>query len=331
MAATILLTHTPEMRRNYYGERALAGLAALGTVRYHESDVPLDAGALIEAARGCQIIVSDRQTPGEAAIFGALPDLVAFVRCAVDIRNVAVPEASKHGVLVTQASAGFVPAVTELILGFMVDLARGVTPAATAYRTGTQPVAVRGVQLDGATLGVIGYGAIGRRLADLGLALGMNVLVSDPFAKVTKPGLAQVELPELLARADFVVCLAIANEQTENLMNAAAFAQMKSTAYFVNVSRGGLVDEAALEQALAERKIAGAALDVGRAPDQMPSLLLAQRRDVIATPHIGGLTPQAIEHQALETVAQTAEIVQGKAPVGAVNTDRATRLQRLRG
>ncbi len=188
MAATILLTHTPEMRRNYYGERALAGLAALGTVRYHESDVPLDAGALIEAARGCQIIVSDRQTPGEAAIFGALPDLVAFVRCAVDIRNVAVPEASKHGVLVTQASAGFVPAVTELILGFMVDLARGVTPAATTYRTGTQPVARRGVQLDGATLGVIGYGAIGRRLADLGLALGMNVLVSDPFAKVTNAG-----------------------------------------------------------------------------------------------------------------------------------------------
>jgi D-3-phosphoglycerate dehydrogenase len=331
MAATILLTHTPEMRRNYYGDRALAGLAALGTVRFHESDVPLDAGALIEAARGCQIIVSDRQTPGEAAIFGALPELVAFVRCAVDIRNVAVPEASRHGVLVTQASAGFVPAVTELILGFMVDLARGITRAVTTYRTGLPPIALRGVQLHGATLGVIGYGAIGRRLTELGLALGMNVLVSDPHAKVAKPGLVQLELADLLTRADFVVCLAIANEQTENLMNAAAFARMKPTAYFINVSRGGLVDETALEQALAERKIAGAALDVGRAPDQMPSLHLAQRQDVIATPHIGGLTPQAIEHQALETVTQTAEIIEGKAPVGAVNTDRATRLARLRG
>jgi D-3-phosphoglycerate dehydrogenase / 2-oxoglutarate reductase len=157
------------------------------------------------------------------------------------------------------------------------------------------------------------------------------VLVSDPYATVAKPGLAQVEMADLLAGSDFVVCLAVANEQTENLMNAGAFARMKPSAYFINVSRGGLVDEAALEQALAERKIAGAALDVGRAADQMPSLQLAQRADVIATPHIGGLTPQAIEHQALETVAQTAEIVKGKAPVGAVNTERATRLARLRG
>jgi D-3-phosphoglycerate dehydrogenase len=330
MDTTILLTHTPKMRRDYYGERALAGLAALGRVRLHEGDMPLDATTLMAAAKGCQIIVSDRQTPGEAAIFGALPDLVAFVRCAVDIRNVAVPEASRHGVLVTQASAGFVPAVTELVLGYLVDLARGITPAATTYRTGVAPLAVGGRQLDSSTLGIIGYGAIGRRLADLGLALGMNVQVSDPFATVTKPGIAQVDLPLLLAQSDFVVCLAIANEQTENLMNETAFARMKSSAYFINVSRGGLVDEEALEQALAERRIAGAALDVGRAPDQMPSLHLARRADVIATPHIGGLTPQAIEHQALETVAQTAEIVKGKAPVGSVNTDRATRLARLR-
>jgi D-3-phosphoglycerate dehydrogenase len=330
MDTTILLTHTPKMRRDYYGERALAGLAALGRVRLHEGDMPLDATTLMAAAKGCQIIVSDRQTPGEAAIFGALPDLVAFVRCAVDIRNVAVAEASRHGVLVTQASAGFVPAVTELVLGYLVDLARGITPAATTYRTGVAPIAVGGRQLESSALGIIGYGAIGQRLADLGLALGMTVLISDPFAMATKPGIAQVDLPVLLAQSDFVVCLAIANEQTENLMNEAAFARMKSSAYFINVSRGGLVDEEALEQALAEHRIAGAALDVGRAPDQMPSLHLARRTDVIATPHIGGLTPQAIEHQALETVAQTAEIVKGKAPVGSVNTDRATRLARLR-
>jgi D-3-phosphoglycerate dehydrogenase len=330
MTATIFLTHTPEMRRNYYGERALAGLAALGTVRFHEGDTPLDAASLIAAAKGCQVIVSDRQTPGDAAIFGALPDLVAFVRCAVDIRNIAVPAASENGVLVTQASAGFVPAVTELVLGFLVDLARGITSAATTYHGGVAPDAVRGVQLRGSTLGVIGYGAIGRMLADLGLALGMHVLVSDPHAKVTKPGLVQTEMNDLLAGSDFVVCLAVATEATENLMNAAAFARMKPSAYFINVSRGNLVDEAALERVLVERRIAGAALDVGRAPDQMPSLFLAKRPDVIATPHIGGLTAQAIEHQSLETVAQAAEIIKGTAPVGAVNTAHATRLARLR-
>jgi len=253
------------------------------------------------------------------------------VRCAVDIRNVAVPAAGANGVLVTQASAGFVPAVSELILGFLVDLGRGVTLAATAYHGGTQPTAARGVQLRGAALGIIGYGAIGRAVADLGVALGMTVLVSDPQAEVTKPGLAQVTQDQLLARADFVVCLAVATEATENLMNDAAFARMKPSAYFINVSRGNLVDEAALERALAERRIAGAALDVGRAADQMPSLHLARRPDVIATPHIGGLTPQAIAHQALETVAQAGEIVAGRAPVGAVNTAQATRLARLRG
>ncbi len=329
--ATILLTHTPEMRRNYYGEKALAGLSALGTVRFHEGAEPLGTAALIAASRGCDIIVSDRQTPGEAAVFAALPDLVAVVRCAVDIRNIAVPAASENGVLVTRASAGFVPAVAELVLGFLVDLARGVSAQAMEYHRGTVPTARRGRQLRGSTLGIIGYGAIGRYLADLGRALGMHVVVADPFAKVMEAGIEQSDMASLLGRSDFVVCLAVATEATENLMDAAAFARMKPAAYFINVSRGNLVDETALEEALESKRIAGAALDVGRAPDQMPSLRLARRPDVIATPHVGGFTPQAIEHQALETVAQAAEILKGRAPVGAVNAEHASRLARLRG
>ena len=82
--------------------------------------------------------------------------------------------------------------------------------------------------------------------------------------------LKQVQFADLLARSDFVVCLAIANEQTENLMNADAFAQMTPSAYFINLSRGNLVDEAALARALDDKRISGAALDVGRAQDQMP-------------------------------------------------------------
>src|SRR5437899_1559782 len=144
MNGTILLTHTPDMRQNYYGDKAVAGLTALAPVRFHESGTPLAGANLIAAAQGCKVIVSDRQTPGDAAIFAALPDLVAFVRCAVDIRNVAVPAASEHGVLVTHASPGFVASVAELVLGYMVDLARHVTPAATVYHGGTAPTALRG-------------------------------------------------------------------------------------------------------------------------------------------------------------------------------------------
>ena len=330
MSETILLTHTPDMRRNYYGDRAIAGLTALASVRFHEDAAPLAGASLIAAAQGCRIIVSDRQTPGDAEIFAALPDLVAFVRCAVDIRNVAVAAASEHGVLVTHATPGFVASVAELVLGYMVDLARHVTPAATAYHGGTAPTALRGVQLRGSTLGIMGYGAIGRYLADLGTVLGMNVLVADPFVTVDKPGVAQAEMGDLLARADFVVCLVVANEKTENLMNDAAFARMKPSAYFINVSRGNLVDEDALARVLDARLIAGAALDVGRAPDQMPSLHLARRRDVIATPHVGGLTPQAIEHQAFDTVTQVGDILKGNLPKGAANAEHATRLARLR-
>jgi D-3-phosphoglycerate dehydrogenase len=329
MSETILLAHTPEMRRNYYGDKAVAGLTALAPVRFHEADTPLGGASLIEAAKGCRIIVSDRQTPGDAAIFGALPDLVAFVRCAVDIRNVAVPAASAAGVLVTHASPGFVASVAELILGFMVDLGRHITPAATSYHDGKMPIARRGVQLRGSILGILGYGAIGRYLADLGVALGMDVLVADPFVKADRPGIVQTEMAEVLARADFVVCLVVANDETENLMNEAAFARMKPTAYFINVSRGNLVDEAALARALDRKLIAGAALDVGRAADQMPEPALARRPDVIATPHVGGLTPTAIEHQALETVAQVAEILTGRVPKGAANAESAKRLMRL--
>jgi D-3-phosphoglycerate dehydrogenase / 2-oxoglutarate reductase len=153
----------------------------------------------------------------------------------------------------------------------------------------------------------------------------MEVLVADPFATVSDSAIRQVSLDELLAASDYVVCLAIANEQTENLIGGAALARMQKHAVFINLSRGNLVDEAALAKALLENRIAGAAMDVGRAPDQMPSPELAKLPNVIATPHVGGLTPQAIEYQSLETVRQVEAIVKGEIPQGAVNADRWTR------
>ncbi|HSD44938.1 MAG TPA: NAD(P)-dependent oxidoreductase, partial [Burkholderiales bacterium] len=141
----------------------------------------------------------------------------------------------------------------------------------------------------------------------------------------------QVELDDLLRRADFVLPLAVATEETENLIGARELGLMRAGAFLVNLSRGNLIDEAALIAALDARRIAGAALDVGRAPDQMPSPDLARHPKVIATPHSAGLTLPAIEHQSLETVAQVAEIVKGRAPKGSVNADRASRLARLVG
>ena len=321
----VFLTHTPQARRQYYGERSLSGLQAAAEVVLHEGDDALDAAGLIEAADDVDIIVADRLTEGPGEIFAKLPKLRAFVRCAVDIRNVDVEAASAAGVLVTRAGPGFVQSVADLALGFMVDLSRGISRATADYHAGRKPEIVMGRQLSGSSLGIIGYGSIGRYLAPLGIALGMEVLVADPFAAVNDARIEQLSLEELLSRADYVVCLAVANEATENLIGQAAFAQMRPHAYFINLSRGNLVDEAALLAALRGNRIAGAAMDVGRARDQMPTAELAKLQNVIATPHIGGLTPPAIESQSLETVRQVEVIIGGKAPPGAVNADHWTR------
>jgi D-3-phosphoglycerate dehydrogenase / 2-oxoglutarate reductase len=312
----ILLTHSPEAMANYYGECALAGLRAVGDVKLHQGAQPLEGEALIKAAEDCDLIVSYRQSPGPAAVFERLPRLIAFVRCAIDIRNVDVAAASKAGVLVTQASAGFITSVTEMVLGFLVDLSRGITRSTMEYRAGRVPKPAMGKELKGSTLGVIGHGAIGKEVARVGKALGMRVLVNDPYQQVE-----QVPLDTLLRESDYVVPLAVATAETENLIGKEAFSKMKPGAYLINVSRGNLVDEAALEAALDSGRLAGCAMDVGRAPDQMPTPRLAARQDVIATPHTAGLTLPAIEHQSMETVAQAAQIVKGKAPKGAVNAE----------
>jgi D-3-phosphoglycerate dehydrogenase / 2-oxoglutarate reductase len=322
----IFLTHTPRAREAYYGDRALQALRQLGDLAINPHEDPLDDPArLIAAAAGARIIVAARHTPIPAAVFAGMPDLLAVCRVAVDISTIDVEAASRQGVLVTRASAGFVAAVAELALGFMVDLARGVSTAVGAYRAGIAPPIRRGRQLQGATLGIIGYGAIGRRLAELGLALGMTVIVNDPYAEPTA-NVQMATLPSLLEAADFVVCLALATPETQNLMDDNAFTRMRRGAFFINLSRGGLVDEAALERALQTGRLGGVAMDVGRAPDEMPSLHLAGRPDVLATPHIGGLTQEAVEHQAFDSVRQVAEIVQGRMPPGAVNAESARRL-----
>jgi len=326
MRARILLTHSPDTLANYYGARALSGLQALGEVVLNPGATPLEGEALVRAAADCDLVVSYRQSPGPAALFERLPKLAAFLRCAIDIRNVDVAAASKAGVLVTQASAGFVTSVTEIVIGFMIDLSRRVSRHAASYHSGKIPQAVMGRELRGSTLGVIGYGAIGRELVRVARALGMRVLINDPYVK----DIEQTAIDALLAQADYVVPLAVATAETENLMGEKEFGKMKQGAFFINVSRGNLVDEAALVRALDSGRIAGCAIDVGRAPDQMPTPALAARADVIATPHTAGLTLPAIEHQSMETVAQAAEILKGRAPKGAVNAEHWTRIALLR-
>ena len=322
---TVFVSHPPSKLASYYGDRAIAALKAIVDVRFNPRETDMSSAEMAALARGSDVIISYRQTVGDEALFAAMPELKAFVRCAIDIRNIDIAAANRHGVLVTQASAGFVASVAEWIVGVMIDLSRHISTSSTQYHAGLNAPAVMGRELRGATVGVIGYGQISRYFCDLALAFGMTVIVHDPFTSTGRAALEDVSLNTLLREADYVVCLAAATDATENLMNAQTFALMKKSAFFINAARGNLVDEQALLAALDAGVFAGCALDVGRAPDQMPSPRVAAHPKVVATPHIGGLTPPAIEHQAMETVAQVAELIQGHVPRGAVNAADASR------
>ena len=324
---TVFVTHPKDKLEQYFGPRATQRLQEVADVRFNPEPRDLSTQELIAIAHDCDALIAYRQTPGPEMLFRALPRLAAFIRCAVDIRTIDLEAASAHGVLVTQTSAGYVAAVSEWIIAAMVDLARGISRYAYAYHRDRPLAPFMGRELRASTLGVIGFGQIGQYLTDLALAFGMRVLVTTPRPVTGNKALSQLALPALLAESDFVVCLAPANAETENMMNTQAFAAMKPGAFFINASRGELVDEDALLQALDSGHLGGCALDVGRAPDQMPTPQLARHPLVLAAPHIGGLTLPAIEHQALETVAQLAALIKGEMPPGAVNAASATRLR----
>ena len=325
----VFVTHPRDKLAQYFGANATRALQAIAEARFNPESRELTTPELVAAAKGCGALIAYRQTPGPEALFRELPGLAAFIRCAVDIRTVDVDAASAHGVLVTQASPGYAAAVSEWVVAAMVDLARGLSRYAEAYHGGAAIAPFMGRELRGSTLGVIGYGQIGRYLCELAAAFGMQLLVTTPRPIVARPGLRQVSFDALLAGSDFVVCLAPANAETENMMNGQAFAAMRQGSFFINAARGELVDDAALLHALDSGHLAGCALDVGRAPDQMPTAALARHPLVLAAPHIGGLTLPAIEHQALETVAQLSRLLAGEVPSGAVNAPHATRLSLL--
>ena len=326
----ILVTHNNDLLHNFYSLEAVDQLRAFADVRLNGTDEPLYGGRLVEAARDVDIVLSDRLAPGTAEIFDSLPNLAVYMRCAVDIRNIDVEAASKAGVLVVRCSSGYNEAVAEVALGMVITLGRRLNIGDRLYKAGeTRHPMVLGRQLAGASIGIIGYGAIGRRIGDLAIAFGMKVLAYDPYVRIVNGCVTQVGFHEVLG-SDFVVCAAYATPETERMMNREAFARMRPDAYFVNISRGILVDEEALEQALLSGGIAGAGLDVGMGHDQQPSPRLARLPNVVAVPHVAGLTREASDHQAFETVRQIKELMAGKIPALALNAHRAQRLDRLR-
>ncbi len=328
----VFVTHNPEDLDAYYG-RALHELRALAGVDVvvNPLDRDLTTPELIELANGCHVIVAHRATPGEAALFEQSGDLAAMFRTAVDISTIDVDAASAAGVLIARADKSFVPSTAELALGLLLDVARSISASTLDYSRGEQPPQRPGFQLRGKTAGIIGLGAIGSYLADMLEAIGLTVIVTDPGLDpaMVPAGRQLVSLDEVLERSDVVFPLAPAMESTHHLIDAAALATMRTGAVLINVSRGELVDEPAVAASLDAGHLGGLGMDVGMAPDQRPSADLAARPGVVATPHLGGLTPENADAQAASSVEQVGALLAGEEPPRAVNADRATRWRQL--
>ena len=325
----VFLTHNPEDRDAYYG-RALPLLAELADVVRNPLDRDLSTTELIEAAQGCDVIVAHRSTPGEATVFERVPSLVAFLRCAVDTSTIDVDAASTNGVLIARADKTFVASTAELALGLLLDVARNITISAAEYAQGHTPPQRPGRQLRGRAAGIVGYGSIGSHLAELLAAIGMEVLVHDPFvADPRVEGVRFVGFDELLRTADVVFPLAPGSPETENLIGAPELASMRRGTLLINVGRGELLDEVAVADAVRSGHLGGLGLDVGRAADQRPSPELAALPGVVATPHLGGLTPENADAQAASSVEQVAAMIAGDIPPRSLNAEHATRLRSL--
>jgi D-3-phosphoglycerate dehydrogenase len=240
-----------------------------------------------------------------AAVFNAASRLKVVGRAGVGVDNIELDAAKKHNVAVVNAPTSTTVAVAELAVGLLLALAREIPRGDASMKQGNWiKKDLEGVELSGKTLGVIGYGRIGTEVGRRAAAFGMNVLVYDP--NVTEDELVHgdaepVSLQDLFAWSDFLSLHLPLNVQTRDLIGQSEFFQMKDGVRIVSTARGGIIDEAALLDALNKGKVAGAALDVfSKEPPGLTELVSHPR--VIATPHIGAQTVEA-QSRAAEDIA----------------------------
>jgi D-3-phosphoglycerate dehydrogenase / 2-oxoglutarate reductase len=272
-------------------------LAAAGLpVRYPEPDRPLAEAELVELVRGCWGLIVGID-PVTAAVLDAGP-LRAVVRFGSGTDNVDLDAARARGVPVAATPGANARSVAELTIGLLLALARHVVAHDRQVRAGDWSRRM-GTELAGQRLGVVGYGAVGRRVGAIATALGMEVVATDPLLE--RADVPLVDLDELLATSDAVTLHAPLDDRTRGMIGAAQLERMPGHALLVNTSRGGLVDERALAAALAAGRIRGAAADAFEHEPPAGSPLL-ELDNFVASPHAGGATVQAVTRAGVAAV-----------------------------
>jgi D-3-phosphoglycerate dehydrogenase / 2-oxoglutarate reductase len=260
-----------------------------------EPDLWKEAEKLHALIPGFRALIVRNQTLVTRELIAAGARLEVIGRAGVGLDNVDLQAATEHGVVVAFTPEQNANSVAELVIGLILSLARMI-PAADrdTKRGGWKRQQFTGIEILGKTLGVVGFGRIGAATAMKARALGMEIVAYDPFVdpeslKAMEVRARVTNLDEVLGAADFVSCHLPETAETRRLFDYARFCQMKPGAYFINTSRGGVVDEGDLIRALQEGKIAGAALDVRETEPPAPGLL-AEMENVILTPHVGAFT-----------------------------------------
>jgi autoinducer 2 (AI-2) kinase len=261
--------------------------------------------------------------------------LIAVGCCRGDPLNVDVETATAMGVPVFFAPGRNAHAVADLTLGFMLALARGIVPVHNRLATGAfNPTDVKelmeslgamsGFELGGATVGLVGLGAVGHQVARRLVPFGARILAYDPYApdaRLAEVGATRADLDDLLRASDVVSLHCAVTDQTRGMIDARRLALMKPTAYLVNTARYQLADGEALYAALKDRRIAGAALDVFKAEPPTPDDPFLKLDNVIVTPHIGGATREVVVHQSRMVAGDVERFLAGETPLHCANPE----------
>ena len=238
-----------------------------------------------------EVAVVRSRTKIRQPLIDVCPNLKLIVRGGVGLDTIDVEYARGKGITVKNTPLASSDSVAELAIGYMFMLARSLYKAsATMKAEKWEKKAFEGDEIGGKTLGLIGVGNIGKAVARRAVALGMSVVAYDPYVKELA-GVKLVSLDELLAQADYISLHLPKTKESAGMIGAAQFAKMKTGVRIVNCARGGIIDEAALYEALTSGKVAGAAVDVY--PEEPPTdWKLPKHENVIASPHIGAATKE---------------------------------------
>ena len=293
-------------------ERGQSILRAAANVDYHAK---LSADDLLNAIAGYDALIVRGQTRVTAAVLEAASRLKVIGRAGVGVDNIDLEAAKKHNIVVVNAPTSTTIAVAELTLGLLLAMAREIPRADGTMKQGQwSKKEFEGVELNGKTLGIIGYGRIGIEVGKRAAAFGMNVVVYDPNVsedELLHSDAEPVSIQDLFAWSDFISLHLPLNVQTRDLIGPLAFSQMKDGVRLVCAARGGIIDEAALLNALNSGKVAGAALDVfEKEPPGLTELVSHPR--VIATPHIGAQTAEAQSRAAEDIANEVLAALQGE-------------------